>query len=308
MASNTRVHQPVVQGECTVCHDPHSARIDHLLKRPPTELCSSCHNDIVQPSGTAHAPFDKGECTACHNPHYGNERALLKKSGSGLCLGCHPSTPSLRKQHLNRSLKGMDCLECHHPHNSEHNALLRDNRHQPFSDGQCQSCHNRNNDINLCLNCHPQVMESFNGQFSHRVNGRQTNSCFNCHNPHASRQAGLIKQAPGRACRQCHESKFVRREKSLHLHPQADQCVNCHQLHSSDASAMRKNDDDSACVNCHESHSNFSHPMGEQALDPRNGKPMDCISCHDPCNGTMYKYNLRGTSDKGLCIMCHAGY
>jgi predicted CXXCH cytochrome family protein len=35
---------------------------------------------------------------------------------------------------------------------------------------------------------------------------------------------------------------------------------------------------------------------------------MTCVSCHDPCNGTLYKYNLRGTSEKGLCVQCHAGY
>jgi predicted CXXCH cytochrome family protein len=306
--SKTTVHPPVADGECTLCHAPHASESAHLLNRSMAELCLSCHTDIEEQPGKAHAPFAKGQCTTCHLPHSANNRALLKKNSSALCLGCHDSSPALRSKHLNRSLEGVDCLECHQPHKSNKTSLLREKLHQPFAEKKCQSCHSRKNDPSLCLECHDNIFASFNGQFSHRVNGTETNSCFNCHNPHASRQDGLIKQAPGDACRQCHEGKFSRRANSLYVHPHADRCVDCHQLHSSDLPAMRKKDNDSACVDCHERHSNFSHPMGDQALDPRNGQPMNCISCHDPCNGTMFKYNLRGTSDKGLCILCHAGY
>jgi len=302
------VHQPVAEGQCSACHEPHASATSGLLKRSMSELCLTCHNDIDEQPGKSHAPFAKGQCATCHLPHSGDRRALLKADNSAVCLSCHQSSPALRRQHLNRSLDGVDCLECHQPHKSQQVSLLRENLHQPFAEGKCQSCHSRNNDLSLCLSCHEQILTSFNHQFSHRVVGSQTNGCFNCHSPHASRQQGLIKQAPGQACRQCHEGKFERRATSLYVHPDANNCVTCHQLHGSDLPAMRKKDNDSACVDCHERHSNFSHPMGDKALDPRNGQPMNCISCHDPCNGTMFKYNLRGTSDKGLCILCHAGY
>nr|WP_320050972.1 cytochrome c3 family protein [uncultured Desulfuromonas sp.] len=302
------IHQPVAEGQCNACHDPHASQTGGLLKRSMTELCLSCHTQIDEQPGKPHAPFAKGQCATCHLPHASDRRALLKKDNSALCLSCHQASAALRKQHLNRSLERVDCLECHQPHKSQRISLLRETLHQPFADGECQSCHARNNDLNLCLSCHEDVLSSFNHQFSHRVVGNQVNGCFNCHSPHASRQQGLIKEAEGQACRQCHEGKFQRREKSLYLHPGANTCVNCHQLHGSDLPAMRKKDNDSACISCHERHSNFSHPMGDKALDPRNGQPMNCISCHDPCNGTMFKYNLRGTSDKGLCILCHAGY
>ena len=71
---------------------------------------------------------------------------------------------------------------------------------------------------------------------------------------------------------------------------------------------MLKGPGDETCLNCHEDHDNFSHPTGDAAHDPRNGRPMTCNSCHDPCNGTLFKFNLRGSSDKGLCVQCHAGY
>jgi predicted CXXCH cytochrome family protein len=32
---------------------------------------------------------------------------------------------------------------------------------------------------------------------------------------------------------------------------------------------------------------------------------MTCVTCHDPCTGTMFKYNLRGNAERGLCIQCH---
>lgn len=301
-------HQPVMTGECTACHDPHSSTENNLLNQDMAKLCLSCHDSIRDQAGKAHAPFAKGQCNQCHLPHGGNNKNLLKKNATKICLSCHTQSSSLRQKHLNRDLTQIDCLECHQPHKSTQTNLLREKQHEPFSDGDCQQCHSRNNDMTLCLECHDGILSSFNGQFSHLVNGSQPTSCFNCHSPHTSRQDGLIKQQPGEACRQCHAGKFVRRNQNLYVHPDAENCVMCHQLHSSDQPAMRKGESDKACIACHEKHSSFSHPLGENAIDHRNGKPMDCISCHDPCNGTMYKYNLRGTSDKGLCIKCHAGY
>lgn len=301
-------HQPVAAGQCSSCHDPHSAERRHLLKRPNAALCADCHAAVMEQPGTAHAPFAKGQCNECHSAHGSNTASLLKSATSALCLNCHAQSASLRQKHLNRDLSKTDCLECHQPHQSTQPGLLREKLHRPFADRACQQCHATANTMATCLGCHDTILSSFNGQFSHIVNGSEAISCFNCHSPHASRHDALIKQAPGEACRQCHSGKFERRSRSLYLHPNATHCTDCHQLHSSARPGMRKADNDDACVSCHEKHNNFSHPMADKAIDPRNDQPMGCISCHDPCTGTMFKYNLRGTSDKGLCIQCHTGY
>jgi len=301
-------HRPVEKGNCIACHDPHGSQTDALLKQSMAELCLSCHNNIKQTSGTLHQPFAQGQCTACHTPHGSDRYALLKDDATSICLSCHSDNNRLRKKHLNRKMAQMDCLECHNPHHSKVAGLIRENSHEPFTTGKCSTCHNQQKGVKLCLSCHPQVMETFNQPINHVTTDTEHSFCFNCHTPHASQQKGLILGYPGEACRKCHAGKFERRSKSLHVHPNAQRCVDCHQLHGSNKPAMLKQDSNQACVNCHEKHSNFSHPTGDEAHDPRNGQPMDCISCHDPCNGTMFKYNLRGTSDKGLCIQCHAGY
>jgi len=301
-------HRPVEKGNCIACHDPHGSQTDALLKQSMAELCLSCHNNIKQTSGTLHQPFAQGQCTACHTPHGSDRYALLKDDATSICLSCHSDNNRLRKKHLNRKMAQMDCLECHNPHHSKVAGLIRENSHEPFTTGKCSTCHNQQKGVKLCLSGHPQVMETFNQPINHVTTDTEHSFCFNCHTPHASQQKGLILGYPGEACRKCHAGKFERRSKSLHVHPNAQRCVDCHQLHGSNKPAMLKQDSNQACVNCHEKHSNFSHPTGDEAHDPRNGQPMDCISCHDPCNGTMFKYNLRGTSDKGLCIQCHAGY
>ncbi len=301
-------HQPVAKGNCNACHDPHGSQTAVLLKQSMAVLCLSCHSDTDQKNGTIHQPFAQGQCTACHTPHGSNRYALLKEDGTKLCLGCHTNQNELRKKHLNRKMDQMNCLECHNPHHSKDAELIRENTHEPFTSGKCSTCHNQQKGIKLCLSCHPEVMQTFNQPINHVTNDKEHSFCFNCHTPHASQQKGLILGSPGEACRNCHEGKFERRNKSLHVHPNAQRCVDCHQLHGSNKPAMLKQDSEQACLNCHENHSNFSHPTGDKAHDPRNGQPMNCISCHDPCNGTMFKYNLRGTSDKGLCIQCHAGY
>jgi len=301
-------HQPAEQGQCLLCHDPHSSQQPQLLRDKMGALCSGCHKDLQQPAAVQHRPFTQGKCSVCHAAHSSDQPMLLHKKGATLCLGCHENNNSLRLKHLNRDLERIDCLECHHPHQSDNNALLRNNQHQPFNQGECQTCHSKKITDTLCLDCHTNVMESFNQPLNHVTPSASGSFCFNCHTPHASQQAGLVRGYPGEVCRNCHAGKFERRKESLHLHPHAERCLDCHQLHGATAPAMLKGESDEACVSCHEDHNTFSHPTGDAAHDPRNGRAMTCVSCHDPCNGTLHKYNLRGTSDKGLCVKCHAGY
>ncbi|MDY0190044.1 MAG: cytochrome c3 family protein [Desulfuromonas sp.] len=306
-------HQPALQGQCNSCHNPHATNQTHLLNDESHTLCLSCHDELRTPEKFVHAPFAQGKCATCHDAHSSDNPMLLRSQANQLCLGCHQSTSKLSTKHLNRDMNKIDCLECHQPHQADNKALLRGIQHQPFQQGKCQVCHNNNSGTSaICLTCHPDIMASFNQPLNHVIPDSNTSFCFSCHTPHASQQKGLLRGYPGEACRSCHEGKFEQRKESLHRHPNDNNCVDCHQLHGSSMPAMpkgdRQNNGDTACLGCHENHSNFSHPTGDKAHDPRNGKAMNCASCHDPCNGTIYKYNLRGTSDKGLCIQCHAGY
>jgi len=61
------------------------------------------------------------------------------------------------------------------------------------------------------------------------------------------------------------------------------------------------------CGSCHKRHINFTHPIGEKVRDPRNGQATSCMTCHDPM-GVDYKYLLRLSGERELCIECHKGY
>jgi predicted CXXCH cytochrome family protein len=91
----------------------------------------------------------------------------------------------------------------------------------------------------------------------------------------------------------------------LYHHPGKWACGDCHKVHGSDIPMMFKKGPLELCAECHKRHEQFTHPIGEKALDPRNLEAMSCITCHDPCTGTMFKFNLRGSAERGLCIQCH---
>ena len=82
-------------------------------------------------------------------------------------------------------------------------------------------------------------------------------------------------------------------------------CTICHVPHGSSNKQYLANDDPIAlCNTCHaEAHRN-SHPMGEDAIDPRNDKPMDCLSCHT-MHGSDHEFYLSFDADMDLCIQCH---
>ena len=300
-------HMPVKQGRCSECHAPHASANEGLLNKDSSELCYSCHETSVTDFKFPHKPFQQGQCSACHTAHASDDDRLLKRSGSALCLGCHQSTAGLKKSHLGRELKTVDCLSCHNPHGSADRSLLRAVQHRPFAQKNCVSCHVREDDTNLCLDCHKETLASFNAVHSHIGVGGAANACTVCHNPHVGDRPGLLPTNEGRVCRSCHRDTFAKRDQMLHQHQDWNLCSNCHFGHGGNSPAMLKNGRE-VCYDCHDQHKGFSHPMGEEALDPRNSKPMDCITCHNANEGSMFKHFLHGSGERGLCVQCHQSY
>ncbi len=74
------VHGPVSSGNCTKCHNQHSAPYAKLLIRPGQSLCLYCHNTSLAVNNKYHRRIGDAECTTCHNPHGGNNRNLLKEN------------------------------------------------------------------------------------------------------------------------------------------------------------------------------------------------------------------------------------
>ncbi len=100
-------HEPVDDGRCNRCHDPHGSNISNkFLRKKVWDLCTTCHTDkkkrghVVRTfSGKPHPTkgvkdptSKKGEelsCISCHNPHVSNNGFMLRGyMGRGTMLWC----------------------------------------------------------------------------------------------------------------------------------------------------------------------------------------------------------------------------
>jgi predicted CXXCH cytochrome family protein len=306
--SNSKVlHIPVRDGLCSSCHSPHASEQSKLLKKAGGELCFECHGETRKSYPVSHQPYSKGQCSACHDAHGGADHRMLRVDGSALCFSCHKQDQALRAKHLSMPLDDVDCLSCHHPHGGAKRTLLRAVEHQPFAENNCASCHAGDLGMGTCLECHEDVLATFNFAHNHLGVAGTGNPCVSCHDPHAGDRAGLLPENVGTVCRQCHADTFTRREKNLHGHTGWNRCVDCHNLHGDNSVAMLKGGNE-VCNLCHDQHKEFTHPIGEKAIDDRGGQPMDCLTCHNANDGSMYRYFLRGSAERGLCVQCHQGY
>ncbi len=298
-------HQPVREGQCLTCHSSHVSEHKGLLRRPLAESCFSCHESLAAKKYVVkHRPFAAGNCGACHQPHHADNYQLLNAADDTLCLGCH-SQPQTLTGHKGFPGKSGTCLSCHNPHGGKAKGLVRDNIHAPFKEG-CASCHGQKaKGSDLCLSCHAGVGEEMRAPHSHMLPGDGT--CVACHSPHASDTVGLLKAPYEQLCRSCHTDTFDRNRRSLHPHPKTEKCTDCHEAHGSQRLVMLNADGNAVCSRCHETQGEFSHPVGTDVVDHRTGQEMTCLSCHDPM-GTEYRYHLKLSGKKALCVQCHRSY
>lgn len=145
----THPHQPVAEGDCMACHDPHASSGSSLLNLPEPDLCLSCHmriSRLVQGKMKAHSAIEGGGCMSCHQSHGSDMRALLVDhypeedylpaltENFGLCFLCHDTDlmeaeetewgtgfrngkKNLHWLHVNGD-KGRNCRMCHNIHGS----------------------------------------------------------------------------------------------------------------------------------------------------------------------------------------------
>jgi predicted CXXCH cytochrome family protein len=87
----------VGNGACSVCHTPHEASDEKLLRLPEAVLCSGCHEShakFAHPMGPnvpdPRRPGRSLSCLSCHAPHASEFKAmLLAGPDRDLCVGCH---------------------------------------------------------------------------------------------------------------------------------------------------------------------------------------------------------------------------
>jgi len=175
--------------------------------------------------------------------------------------------------------------------------------HEPFADGDCESCHEDGPtaiaafEPDMCFMCHDDKESGVGHQHAGDA------SCIDCHAPHTSRFDALL-QNPTRLCKGCHGDIMdakVTGEQPVTLHkPLADgACFDCHKLHDAPAAGFLVSPQETLCAGCHESiEERSSHLTKHDPFAKGN-----CSSCH-ATHAAAETHMLKKENDT-LCKTCH---
>jgi predicted CXXCH cytochrome family protein len=197
-------HQPVEDGECTSCHDPHQSENKNLLLQKGNALCLTCHDDPLAAGQYKHQAVESGDCLDCHAPHATNFKGLLRKSVKDTCADCHDDLT--KKKDVHQPVADGDCLECHEAHASNKKHLVKKNTPA------------------LCWDCHDNFLEK--AKFQHDV----VEDCTGCHDPHQSAENNLLTKNILQLCGDCHDDKDLKTDKG-HAGFEGKSCTVCHDPH-----------------------------------------------------------------------------
>jgi predicted CXXCH cytochrome family protein len=226
------VHEPVAQGQCLGCHDPHGGNSVELLRHDNVdELCNTCHDDVTRDRRYAHGPVATGSCSACHRSHASSHEDLLSTPGRQLCLDCHQGmAQQLDSVRYIHGPVNIDCSQCHETHASDYPGHLKQ---AP---------------VDLCVSCHEhenirQVLSIAPYQHTSVTEGQ---ACMNCHAPHGSDSPALARDEAIKSCLICHErpiegddgdilvagmAELIQEGANLHGPVRDSNCGGCHDVH-----------------------------------------------------------------------------
>lgn len=230
LAMEKHTHLPVTEGKCMDCHDPHgSEHVAQLVADPNRDLCMKCHTDEFMSKKFVHGPVAVGACLTCHKSHSSQLPNLLLADANTLCANCHGEVGKAAEGvHVHKALDE-GCVSCHDPHASDHTFQLREVAPA------------------LCLSCHK---DQFAGMTTGAmvVHGAitQEGGCTTCHEPHASKLAGLQRTGEPDTCLKCHGgplnddagkpltdmAKLLAANPNKHGPIRSGHCTVCHDPHA----------------------------------------------------------------------------
>jgi DmsE family decaheme c-type cytochrome len=220
---------------CTRCHDQSEARPVLSIYQTPhgvkadarTPGCQSCHG-----ASTAHVKNAKDEETRPPVDRSFNPRTPHDPTAeAATCLGCHRNG---QRQHWAGSAHenaAVPCASCHTVHARQDRVMARASQPE------------------VCFACHKSERAQIHRISSHPVAAGKM-ACSDCHNPHGSLAAPLMKKASvNETCWSCHADK---RGPFLWQHePVTESCTQCHTPHGSQTAPLLKTRMPFLCQSCH---------------------------------------------------------
>lgn len=252
------------------------------------EACANCHEDIVKTfRGTMHyregfrQRSDKS-CEECHGAASAHVEAggdkskilsvasLTSEQKEGMCLKCHETGDKMFWMGSMHDKRGLACQDCHSVHSFKNEK------------SQLKTV----NEAKLCFTCHKQKEALFYRVSHHPVREGKVN-CSDCHNPHGSPNAKLIKaDSVTEQCYPCHAEK---RGPFLWEHaPVREDCTNCHEVHGSNHLKLLNAKQPFLCQRCH---SGARHPgtlYDAKALKSNRLFNRSCTNCHSTIHGSSH--------------------
>jgi DmsE family decaheme c-type cytochrome len=312
---NPFVHTPVKSGDCSECHNPHSASHGKLLSAEPDKICYKCHDAVIpEEARSIHKVVAEGNCSKCHDPHGAANKHNLVKAGKDLCFDCHGDLGNqIRQLKIKHKPVEDNCLNCHDSHaSSKHASLLK------------------KDEGSLCKECHNTARLAFVKQHNNYPIAEAR--CTSCHNPHGSNVAGMLfdnvhEPLARRMCTQCHESPesptplktkkegfelcrgchyevvnetFSKNRSHWPIFSE-EGCLSCHSPHASNQAALLKDINIKLCGSCHDD------TIKRQTTSETKHEPVsngECTVCHSP-HASDNLFLMSESSIIDLCGSCH---
>ena len=265
----------VGQQTCVACHAQENANWAHTIHAKVFEL--NPRNQLEMQG-----------CEACHGPgsvHVQNPAEPLSivrfsrrsqqsiADQNGMCLNCHRGGQRIFWASSAHETRDIACADCHNP----------------MANFSLRGLQARTSINETCFQCHKTQRAEFSRR-SHMplLEGRV--GCVDCHNPHGSTTAPLLKaDSVNEVCFTCHAEK---RGPFLFEHaPVRESCVNCHAPHGSNHEKLLVTARPLLCQQCHAQ--NFHPAQLMTRGNMANGPVPDvrllsrsCSNCHVQIHGS----------------------
>jgi predicted CXXCH cytochrome family protein len=188
MESSPFKHEAMTKGlSCIDCHRAHDSKLSNLLRKPATELCFSCHEELQAQIAAAkfkHRPVLDNSCRSCHLPHGSKHSKLLfadypsdtvsayDPPKYAFCFSCHSEgivreryeekqtefrngKLNLHYLHVNKEKEGCTCRACHDGHASNQPKQIREK--VPFGNWSIPVKYTKSNTGGGCITgCHKE--------------------------------------------------------------------------------------------------------------------------------------------------------